>query len=77
MAEGLFHTAKSYYIMKEIGYYNSHDDKYNGFNKTKIGKCKVNNKLKNFGFFKWCRLCESWKNKENSHEYIHNYALQC
>ena len=52
MTVSLFQTAESYYTMKEIGYYNSYDEKNNGFPKTKIGKCKESNKIKKFGLFK-------------------------
>ena len=67
MAVSLFRTAKSYYVMKEIGYYYSHDEKHKGFPKTKIGKCKVNNKLKKFGQFKVCKFLVD-KNNDNDKE---------
>ena len=41
MAMALFHVAKSYYITKEIGYYNSYDEKNNGFPKTKSENAKL------------------------------------
>ena len=56
MAMAVFHVAKSYYITKEIGYYNSYDEKNNGFPKTKIGKCKVNNIIKKFALFKFYKF---------------------
>ena len=56
MALGIFGLAKSYYTMKEIGYLYSYDEKQGRYPKTKIGKCKFNNKLKQFGEFKVCKF---------------------
>jgi len=56
MAMAVFHVAKSYYISKELGYYNSYDEKKNYFPKTKIGKCKVNNIIKKFALFKFYKF---------------------
>lgn len=56
MAVGVFHLAKSYYIMKEIGYYQSKNDKKNRFPKLDNKECKVNNKLKNFALYKLCKF---------------------
>ena len=65
MAEGLFHTAKSYYIMKEIGYYNSYDDKYNTYPKTKKGKCKIKNIIKKFALIKFYKFLVEKNNKND------------
>ena len=67
MAVAIFHVAQSYYTMKELGYYNSYDDKNGVFPKTKMGKCKINNKLKKFGFFKVCKFLVD-KNNNNDKE---------
>ena len=67
LSVAIFHTAKSFYVMKESGYYISYDETYNGFPKTKMGKCKENNKLKNFGFFKVCKFLVD-KNNANDIE---------
>lgn len=67
MALGVFHVAKSYYIMKEIGYYNSYDDKENVFPKTKLGKCKIKNIIKKFALIKFYKFLVE-KNDNNDKE---------
>ena len=62
MTISLFHLAKSYYIMKEIGYYYSRDEKNNSFPK-KNKKCKENNKIKNFGWYKYYKFLIEKSNK--------------
>ena len=42
----LFKYAKSYYLMKEKGYYYSHDECKNKFNSIKNKKCKINHSIK-------------------------------
>ena len=55
MAVGLFNFAKSYYVMKEEGYYYSFEDKKQAkIIENKV--CKVNNKLKKIGFFKYLKF---------------------
>jgi len=70
MAIGIFHIAKSYYIMKEIGYYNSYDEKNNGFPKTKIGKCKVNNIIKKFALFKFYKFMVDKHSNEDKEKIV-------
>ena len=55
MAVGLFNFAKSYYVMKEVGYYYSSEGKKQAkIIENKV--CKVNNKLKKMGFFKYLKF---------------------
>ena len=65
MAVGIFHAAKSYYIMKEMGYYNSYDEKIKDIPKTNKRICKVNNKLKKFGLFKLYKFMVDKNNKDD------------
>ena len=65
MAVGIFHVAKSYYIMKEMGYYNSYDEKIKDIPKTNKRICKVNNKLKKFGLFKLYKFMVDKNNKDD------------
>ena len=65
MALGVYHTAKSYYRTNEIGYYYSKREKLKEYPKTKIGKCKINNKLKNFGYFKVTKFMVDKNNKND------------
>ena len=46
MAVGLFQIAKSYYLMKGVGYYYSKDDFEDKFTSIKNKTCKPNNKIK-------------------------------
>ena len=70
MIVGIFHIAKSYYITKEIGYYYTYEGKYNRFPKTKIGKCKINNKLKKFGHFKVSKFLVNKNNKNDKEKHM-------
>ena len=56
MSISLFHLAKSYYIMKEIGYYYSKDEKNKSFPKIRGKFCKINYKIKNFGWYKYYKF---------------------
>ena len=52
----LFHLANSYYLMKELGYYYSLDEKRNDFPSLKNKFCKANDdKIKDFGNFKFLK----------------------
>ena len=65
MAISLFHLAKSYYVMKEIGYYYSKDEKKISFTKANNIICKTNNKIKNFGWYKYYKFLVDKNNKDN------------
>ena len=56
MAVGVYHLAKSYYVMKEMGYYySSFTNKYSPPNLgNKI--CKENNKTKRLGWYKYLKF---------------------
>jgi len=53
MAISLYHLANSYYIMKQPGYIYSFDEKKNKFPLINKKVCKINNKVKGFGFYKF------------------------
>ena len=72
MLVGIFHLAKSYYVMKEIGYYYSFKEKKNPFPKLKNRICKTNNKLKKMGFYKYLKFLVD-KNIETEKEKIMTY----
>lgn len=46
MVVSLFQTAKSFYLMKERGYYYAHDECKNKFKFVENKKCKANNKIR-------------------------------
>ena len=56
MTIGLLHLANSYYLMKEPGYVYSLDEKKNRFPLLKNKVCKINNKLKGFGWYKYYKF---------------------
>lgn len=56
MLVGIFHLAKSYYVMKEIGYYYSFGEKKNLFPQFQKRKCKTNNKLIKMGWYKYLKF---------------------
>lgn len=72
MLVGIFHLAKSYYVMKEIGYYYSFKEKKNPFPKLKNRICKNNNKLKKMGFYKYLKFLVD-KNIETEKEKLMTY----
>ena len=53
MVIGIYHLANSYYIMKEPGYFHSRDEKKDRFPLLNKTVCKINNKVKSFGWFKY------------------------
>ena len=53
MARGVYHLANSYYIMKELGYFHPRDEKKYRFPMSNNKVCKINNKVKGFGWFKY------------------------
>ena len=56
MAVGVYHLAKSYYIMKEMGYYyTTFTNKYIS-PKLENKVCKNNNKTKRFGWYKYLKF---------------------
>ena len=63
MSISLFNLAKSYYIMNEIGYYYSKDEKKNSFPKINSKICKFNYKIKNFGWYKYYKFLVDKKSK--------------
>ena len=63
MSISLFNLAKSYYIMNEIGYYYSKDEKNYSFPKINSKICKINYKIKNFGWFKYYKFLVDKKSK--------------
>ena len=56
IAINLFRLAKSYYIMKEVGYYYSNDEKRHRFPPKGNILCKNNNKIKRFGLYKFFKF---------------------
>ena len=76
MAEGIFHVAKSYYIMKEIGYYNSYDEKDNGYPLTKKGKCKIKNIIKKFALIKFYKFLVEKNNKNDIEKQMTMFFLK-
>ena len=57
--------------MKEMGYYYSFDEKKNIYkNNSKI--CKINNKIKNFGWYKYYKFLVD---KHNKNDYEKNMVL--
>ena len=71
MIISVFHLAKSYYIMKEFGYYYSFKKKKSI---TQIAKkiCKTNNKLKSIGWYKYLKFLVD-KKANNEMEKIITY----
>ena len=65
MAISVSHLAKSYYIMKEFGYYYSKDEKENGFPKMENKVCKINNKIKGFGWYQYYKFLVDKKSKDD------------
>lgn len=63
MSISLFNLAQSYYIMNEIGYYYSKDEKNNSFPKIRSKTCKINLKIKNFGWYKYYKFLIDKKSK--------------
>ena len=51
--------------MKEIGYYNSYDEKDNGYPLTKKGKCKIKNIIKKFALIKFYKFLVEKNNKND------------
>ena len=56
MAIGLFHLANSYYIMREPGYVYTSGEKKNRFPLLNNKVCKINNKIKGFGWYKYYKF---------------------
>ena len=56
MLLGIFHLAKSFYIMKEMGYYYSFGEKKKKFPQSTNRICKTNNKLKKMGWYKYLKF---------------------
>ena len=56
MAIALYHLANSYYLMKEPGYAYSLDEKQNRFPLINKTVCKINNKVKRFGWYKYYKF---------------------
>ena len=67
---GAFHLAKSYYIMKELGYYYSKDEKKDGFNKIYNKICKANNKIKNFGWYLYYKFLVDKFSKNDKEKFM-------
>jgi glycosyltransferase involved in cell wall biosynthesis len=72
MLVGIFHLAKSYYIMKEIGYYYSYGEKKNLSPHKPNRICKSNNKLKKMGWYKYLKFLVD-KNISNEKEKMMTY----
>ena len=70
MAMSLFHLANSYYIMKELGYYYSLDQKKDRKIINKNIVCKDNNKLKGFDKFKFVKFLVDKNNKNDKEKLI-------
>ena len=56
VAINIFRLAESYYVMKEIGYIYSVGEKDNRFPLNKNKMCKINDKIKKFGFYKFFKF---------------------
>ena len=67
MAVGLYHLANSYYILKEPGYVYSFEEKKNKFPLINKTVCKINNKVKRFGWYKYFQFLVD-KNSKNDLE---------
>ena len=72
MVFSLFHLANSYYLMKEIGYFYSFDDKRKESSKLKNKVCKSNNKIKDFSRFKFLKFLVG-RVENNTKEQIYVY----
>ena len=72
MLVGIFHLAKSYYVMKEIGYYYAFGEKKNPFTQLNNRICKTNNKLKKMGWYKYLKFLVD-KNIHTKKEKIMTY----
>ena len=72
MVLSLFHFAKSYFIIKKIDYYYSW--KKSIFTKTNNKIFKVNNKIKDFGCYKYYKFLVD-KNIKDNHEKNMNILL--
>jgi len=70
MAMSLFHLANSFYIMKELGYYYSRDQKNTRKIRNKNIVCKNNNKLKGFDYFKFVKFLVDKNNKNDKEKLI-------
>ena len=64
--------AKSYYLMKELGYFYNLDDKRKEFSKLKNKVCKSNNKIKDLSPFKFLKFLVG-RVENNTKEQIYVY----
>ena len=74
MAVSIFHNAKSYYVMKEIGYYYNFDDKKQTI-KLKNKICCVNNEGINNFYFKYLKFLVDYHNKNKNEKRSVYYEL--
>ena len=78
MALGIYHTARSYFITKELGYYYNFDLSKKGI-KIVNTKCKFSNKPRQFGFYNLIKFLVDKHNKTEKerkkiyHEYSSFY----
>ena len=72
MVIGLLHLAKSYYVMKEMGYYYSNDEKSGRYPHLDNKICKVSDKIKEFGWYKYFKFLVD---KHNINDYEKNMVM--
>ena len=70
MAISLFHLANSFYLMQELGYYYSFDQKKFKIKKIENKVCKENNKLTGFDLFKYSKFLIDKNNKDDKDKLI-------
>ena len=73
MAVALLQVARSYYLMKEVGYYYSRDEFKGRFPSVKDRTCKPNNKIKDMGQVKLLQfLMEKTANNEQERQMLYH-----
>jgi len=73
---GILHIAKSYYYLKEIGYYYSGDESRSLFPKLKNKVCYPNNKIKDMGHIKLLHfLLDKTRNNEFEKKVVYHELI--
>lgn len=76
MIVAIFQTAKSYYLMKDKGYYYSRDDKRGRFPSLKNKTCKPNDKIKDMSHIKFLQyLMEKTADNEIERQMIYHEII--
>ena len=76
MIISIFHLAKSYYIMKEFGYYYSFKTKKKSIPDLTKKICKTNNKLKTMGWYKYLKFLVDKKANNEMEKIITYYEFR-